>query len=161
MAARILRVQIVSFVTFLAIAGGFPLASAKGQKSELDPHADRPMNLTIHCYVPMGEGLITAINSLESKVGISHKPDHSIGFDEMNMSFGVSKRIDLSAFAVGERVHFLLKLERGKEDYIAALCSFDSDKDAYKSCMKEFHNEAMRIAAATIVECTMDDMESP
>ena len=154
-----MRLRIILIASFFVIVGGLSLTKASDQKIESDPHADRPMNLTIHCYVPMGEGVITAINRSESKIGISHKPDHSIGFDEMNMPFAVSKRINLSAFAIGEWVHFLLKLERGKEDYIAALCSFDSDKDAYKSCMKEFHSEAMRIAAATIEECAMDDME--
>ena len=124
-----------------------------------DPHAEGELGQTIHCDVPVGEGVINALDVKQSSVNISHKPRHSIGFKEMAMDFPVLKPVDLSEFSIGERVHFLLKPEQGKSDSIAAMCSLDINEEAHKACMAKLHEEAMKLAAAAIDQCAMNDME--
>ena len=46
-----------------------------------------------------------ALDTEQSEVLISHRPNHSIGFDEMGTTFDVIASVDLNTFAVGERVH--------------------------------------------------------
>ncbi len=111
------------------------------------------------CDMPMGEGVIKALDVKTSTVTILHKPKDSVGFEEMAMDFTVLIPVDLSAFAVGERVHFLLKLEKGESHIIAAMCSLDIDEGAHEACMAKMHDDAMKLAAASIDQCAMEDMK--
>ena len=145
---------------FFALVASFWSAGPAFSQTTLDPHADRQLDSAIHCDIPRGEGVITALDIEQSKVDISHRPAHSIGFDEMVMTFDVIASVDLNTFAVGERVHFLLKLQRGESDKIAWMCSLEKDESVHKACMAKLHVTAMKLAAADIEQCPMDDMES-
>ena len=111
------------FTTVAALFAGAALspAFAAEEKTQMDQSA--MMTSMDHCGLPMGEGVINALDVQKSKVNVTHKPIESIGWPEMKMDFTVLKPIDLAAFATGERVHFLLKAEKDKSYSIAAMCS--------------------------------------
>ncbi len=144
-----------------AVVAVFALSSvgAAQMQHEMDPKMDHQLDKSIHCNVPMGEGVINALDVKKSTVNILHKPKDSVGFKEMAMDFTVLKPVNLSAFAVGERVHFLLKLEKGESHIIAAVCSLDIDEGAHQACMTKMHDDAMKLVAASINECAMEDMK--
>jgi hypothetical protein len=74
------------------------------------------------------------------------------------MDFAVLKPIDLTAFATGERVHFLLKAEKDKSYSIAAMCSLDVDDGAHEACMTHMHDVAMKAADDGGRACDMEGM---
>lgn len=155
-----MKQQRFAVAVFFTIVAAISPAQAGLLQSTPDPHADPQLDTSIHCDIPIGEGVITALNMVYLTVDISHRPAHSIGFDEMVMTFDVLTSVNLDEFSVGERVHFLLKMERGKSDKIAWMCSLKKDEDAHKACMAKLHVEAMKLAAADIDQCSMDNMES-
>ncbi|MFC2952471.1 copper-binding protein [Marinicaulis aureus] len=144
----------------IAVVAAVSPARAGLVQSTPDPHADPQLDTSIHCDIPIGEGVVRAVNIKHSTVDIMHRPAHSVGFDEMVMTFDVLASVNLEEFSFGERVHFLLKIERGKSDKIAWMCSLEKDEDTHKACMAKLHVEAMKLAAADIDQCSMDSMES-
>lgn len=151
-----------SFVVavFFALVASFWSAGPAFSQTTPDPHADPQLDSSIHCEIPRGEGVIMALDIKQSKVDIAHRPAHSIGFDEMVMAFDVMTSVNLEQYSVGERVHFLLKIERGESNKIAFICSLEKDEMTHKTCMANLHAEAMKLAAADIDQCSMDNMES-
>ncbi len=150
-----------SFVVavFFALVASFWSAGPAFSQTTPDPHADPQLDSSIHCEIPRGEGVIMALDIKQSKVDIAHRPAHSIGFDEMVMAFDVMTSVNLEQYSAGERVHFLLKIERGESDQIAFICSLEKDEDAHKACMAKLHVEAMKLVADDIDQCSMDSME--
>lgn len=110
------------------------------------------------CNQPMGEGVINKLDVKKSRLNLTHKPIEAISWPEMTMDFTVLKPVDLSAFGIGENVHFLLKQEKGKSYSIAAMCSLDVDDGAHEACMAQMHKVAMAVATKTDASCAMDDM---
>ncbi len=133
-------------------------AGASEIQHKLHPKTGHKLDQAIQCDAPLGEGVINALDAKKSTVNILHKPKDSVGFEEMAMDFIVLKAVDISAFAIGERVHFLLKLATGDNHIIAAMCSLDVDESAHETCMTEMHEAAMELAATSIGQCAMDDM---
>ena len=147
----------MNFVTALIAGAALSPAFAGEEKTQMDH--DAMMTSMDHCGVPMGEGVINALDVKKSKINVTHKPIESIGWPEMKMDFAVLKPIDLTAFAAGERVHFLLKAEKDKSYSIAAMCSLDVEAGAHEACMKHMHHVAMKVAADTGRACGMEGME--
>lgn len=131
-------------------------ASAKGAKA-MD-HADQ-------CGLPMGDGVITAVDVAKARATINHKPIPALGWDEMTMPFAVDKAVDLAAFAAGDRVHFLLAPEKKSKGQkiaaqtIAAMCSPDAEAGAHEACMASMHKAAMKISGDAGKPCAMEGMD--
>jgi len=131
-------------------------AGAKGAKS-MD-HAE-------HCGLPMGDGVITAVDVAKARATITHKPIPALGWDEMTMPFAVDKAVDLAAFAAGDRVHFLLAPEKKSKGQkiavrdIVAMCSPDAEAGAHEACMASMHKAAMKISSDAGKPCAMEGMD--
>lgn len=118
-----------------------------------------------HCGLPMGEGVIGAVDVAKSRATIAHKAIPALGWDEMTMGFAVEKTVDLAAFAAGDRVHFLLtpdkkpKSQKIISQNIVAMCAADADAGAHEACMGAMHQTAMKIADAAGAPCAMEGMD--
>ena len=129
-----------------------------------DPGA-KSMDHAAHCGLPMGDGVITAIDFAKARTTINHKPIPALGWDEMTMPFAVDKAVDLAAFAAGDRVHFLLapeKKSKGRKiaaQNIVAMCSPDAEAGAHEACMASMHKAAMKISTDAGKPCAMDGMD--
>ena len=125
----------------------------------------KPMDHAEHCGLPMGDGVITAVDVAKARATITHKPIPALGWDETTMPFAVDKAVDLAAFAAGDRVHFLLAPEKkSKGQKIAAhnivsMCSPDAEAGAHEACMASMHKAAMKIASDEGQTCAMDGMD--
>ncbi|GJL90922.1 copper-binding protein [Hyphococcus sp.] len=144
-------------ITALFTATGFAAQDHGGMDHDAIKHGDS-MEQMDKCSQPMGEGVINTLEVKKSKINLTHKPIEAIGWPEMTMDFTVQKPVDLSAYGVGENVHFLLKLEKAKSYSIAAMCSLDVDGGAHEACMAQMHKVAMAAAAEKDASCAMDDM---
>ncbi|MGE0180668.1 MAG: copper-binding protein [Parvularculaceae bacterium] len=111
------------------------------------------------CGLPMGEGVVKAVDVKGSKVNLTHKPIAMLEWPEMTMDFAVEKPVDLSAFASGENVHFLLKEGKKKDYLIAAMCSLDVADGAHEACMAQMHKVAMTVAEDAGLTCDMGEMD--
>lgn len=149
------RTLILSALMAASLFAGAAFA-AEGEHKMQHP-AGNAMGHAEHCGLPMGEGVLQAADVAKSKAKIAHKAIESIGWTEMTMEFAVAKQVDLSAFAQGETVHFLLKPEKGKKYSIAMMCSMDADEGAHEACMKTMHETAMNIASDAGMSCEMKD----
>lgn len=118
--------------------------------------AQQMMDHSAHCGMPVGEGAVQSISVEKSKVTIAHKAIAAIDWPEMTMEFAVAKPVDLSAFAQGDTVHFLLKPEKDKKYSIAMMCAIEADAGTHEACMKAMHEEAMKLSAAAGMECKME-----
>lgn len=148
-------ILITAAVSALALSA----ANAAEPGHQMDHPAEHKMGDGDHCGVPMGEGVINALDVRKSKVNITHKPIEAIGWSEMTMDFAVLKPVDLTAFAPGERIHFLLKETKEKSYAIAMVCSLDADKGAHEACMSQLQDTAMKIADEAGMPCPMDGMD--
>ena len=146
----------ISIATALFAGAALSPALAEEDKTQMDHGA--MMTSMDHCGLPMGEGVINALDVKKSKVNVTHKPIELIGWPEMKMDFTVLKPIDLAAFATGERVHFLLKAEKDKSYSIAAMCSLDVEDGAHEACMTHMHDVAMKAAADDGRSCDVEGM---
>lgn len=152
--------------TFFASASAFaaePAApSAHPPGHQMEPAGDKGAKAMDHaglCGLPMGEGVITAVDVAKARATINHKPIPALGWDEMTMPFAVDKAIDLAAFAAGDRVHFLLAPDKkAKGQFIAAMCSPDAEAGAHEACMASMHKAAMKSASDAGKPCAMEGM---
>lgn len=113
-----------------------------------------------HCGLPMGEGTVTALDVKTSKATIDHMPISALDWEAMTMDFQAAKGIDLSAFAAGDRVHFLLTEDKKFKSYrIEAMCSLDAPEGLHDACMGKMHETAMALAAASGKSCDMGGMD--
>ena len=113
-----------------------------------------------HCVLPIGEGTLAGLDVKASKATIDHAPIAALNWDAMTMDFKAAKGIDLSAFAAGDRVHFLLTEDAKSKSYgIEAMCSLDAPKGLHDTCMGKMHETAMALAAASGKSCDMGGMD--
>ena len=143
---------------FFAATPAFAAEPASDASAKSMDHAD-------HCGLPMGDGVITAIDVAKARATINHKPIPALGWDDMTMPFAVDKAVDLAAFAAGDRVHFLLAPEKKSKGQkiaaptIAAMCSPDAEAGTHEACMASMHKAAMKIASDAGETCAMDSMD--
>lgn len=150
----------VSTFAFLALLAAPALAAP--DQSDMDHDAKIPgeaMGHGDHCGMPTGEGVINALDVKRSKIDLTHEPIESIRWPEMKMQFSVLKPVDLSAFAVGERVHFMLKAEKDKSYSIAMMCSLDAGEGAHEACIEKMHDVAMKSAAEAGLVCPIGEVD--
>ena len=113
-----------------------------------------------HCGLPMGEGTVAALDVKGSKATIDHTPIAALNWDAMTMDFKAAKGVDLSAFAAGDRVHFLLTEDTKSKSYrIEAMCSLDAPEGLHDACMGKMHETAMALAASSGKSCDMGGMD--
>ena len=150
----------------LAAEPAAPSAHPPGHQMEpADDKGAKAMDHSDHCGLPMGDGVITAVDVAKARATINHKPIPALGWDEMTMPFAVDKAVDLAAFAAGDRVHFLLapdKKSKGQKiaaQTIASMCSPDAEAGAHEACMASMHKAAMKIASDAGKPCAMDGMD--
>ncbi len=154
------------FLSAFILSSASALAAEPAAKSAHPPgHQMEPANETEpakaagsaaieHCGLPMGEGVISALDVAKSRATIAHGPIPALGWDDMTMGFSVEKTVDLAAFAAGDRVHFLLVPgKKAKSQNIAAMCAADAEAGAHEACMGVMHQTAMKIAAASDKPC--------
>lgn len=108
-----------------------------------------------HCGLPGGEGAITALDVRKARVTISHDPIEALGWAKAETEIAASKKVDLAAFAAGDRVHFLMAPEKkNKPSVIVAMCA--TDANAHEACMTSMHKVAMTLASAAGKDCGAD-----
>jgi len=164
--------RLILSVAFLASVPAFaaePAApSAHPPGHQMEPAGDKAaksMDHADHCGLPMGDGVITAVDVAKARATINHKPIPALGWDEMTMPFAVDKAVDLAAFAAGDRVHFLLapdKKSKGQKiaaQTIASMCSPDAEAGAHEACMASMHKAAMKISSDAGKPCAMEGMD--
>lgn len=143
--------SILTAAIVFAAAPAFALESSPAAAS---------MQHTDHCGLPMGEGMVTALDVKASNATIDHAPIAALEWDAMTMDFKAAKGIDLSAFAAGDRVHFLLTEDKKSKSYrIEAMCSLDAPKGLHDACMGKMHETAMALAAASGKSCGVGAMD--
>jgi Cu/Ag efflux protein CusF len=112
------------------------------------------MQHTDHCGLPAGEGSVAALDVGKARVTISHEALEALGWGKADTEIAASKAVDLSAFAAGDKVHFLMASEKkGKPAVIVAMCAADAEAAAHEACMASMHKAAMKSAAAQGKEC--------
>jgi Cu/Ag efflux protein CusF len=112
------------------------------------------------CGLPMGEGKVAGLDVQASKVTLDHGPIAALGWDAMTMDFKAAKGIDLSAFAEGDRVHFLFVEDPKSASYrIEAICALDASEGLHEACMGKMHETAMAMAAKSGKACAMGGMD--
>jgi Cu/Ag efflux protein CusF len=143
--------------SILALAMVFSAAPAFALEAGSSASA---MQHTDHCGLPMGEGTVTALDVKTSKARIDHRPIAELDWDAMTMDFKASKGVDLSAFAAGDRVHFLLAEDEKSKSYrIEAMCSLDAPEGLHDACMGKMHETAMSAAEASGKPCAVEGMD--
>lgn len=143
-----------SILAAAAVLAASPVFALEGDTpSAAMQHSD-------HCGLPMGEGTVAGLDVKASKATIDHTPIAALNWDAMTMNFKAAKGVDLSAFAAGERVHFLLTEDTKSKSYrIEAMCSLDAPKGLHDACMGKMHETAMALAAASGKTCDMGGMD--
>ncbi len=130
------------------------------QMKPADSKTAKDMGHSDQCGLPMGEGVVTALDVAKARATINHEPIPAIGWDEMTMPFAVDKSVDLAAFAAGDRVHFLLAPDKKAKGYtIASMCAADADAGAHQACMTAMHKTAMKVASDAGKPCSMEGMD--
>ena len=151
------------FAALPAFAAEPAASSAHPPGHQMKPAGDgsaKAMDHADHCGLPMGDGVIAAVDVAKASATINHKPIPALGWDEMTMPFAVDKAVDLAAFAAGDRVHFLLAPEKkAKGQVIAAMCSLEAEAGAHEACMAAMHKTAMKIASDAGKPCAMEGMD--
>ncbi|MDP3460079.1 MAG: copper-binding protein [Hyphomonas sp.] len=143
--------------SILAAAVVFAAAPAFALESE---PAAAAMQHSNHCGLPMGEGSVTALDVRASKATIDHAPIAALGWNAMVMDFKAAKGVDLSAFAAGDRVHFLLAEDKKSKSYrIEAICALDVSDGLHDACMGKMHETAMALATSSGKSCDMGGMD--
>jgi Cu/Ag efflux protein CusF len=142
--------------SILAVAMAFSSAPAFA----LEGDGAAAMQHTDHCGLPMGEGTVTGLDVKASKATIDHAPIAALSWGAMTMDFKAAKGIDLSAFAAGDRVHFLLAEDKNSKSYrIEAICALDVSDGLHEACLGKMHETAMALAESSGQSCKMDGMD--
>ncbi|MES9832108.1 MAG: copper-binding protein [Candidatus Thiodiazotropha sp. DIVDIV] len=63
----------------------------------------------------MGMGVIHLVDAENKSVNLTHQPIPSLNWPAMTMDLPVTKRVDLSGFKPGDKVHFTLKKGRDNQ----------------------------------------------
>jgi Cu/Ag efflux protein CusF len=144
-----------SFAMRLIIAAAFLIASpALAHHGHGDEEPAAKMQPTDHCGLPAGEGAVAALDVAKSRVTISHEAIEALGWGKASTEIAASKTVELSAFAAGDKVHFLMASEKkGRPAVIVAMCDAGAEAAAHEACMTSMHKAAMKAAAAEGKEC--------
>lgn len=140
---------------FAALAAAMLIAApALADHGHGDGETAAKIQHTDHCGQPAGEGSVAALDVAKSRVTISHEAIDALGWGKAATEIAASKTVDLSVFAAGDKVHFLMASEkRGKPAVIVAMCAADAEAAAHEACMAAMHKAAMKSAAAQGKEC--------
>lgn len=118
------------------------------------------MQHSMSCGLPMAEGTVSSLNVTASTATIDHLPVPELNMDAMEMAFKAAKGIDLSAFAAGDRVHFLLTNDHKAKAYrIEAICAVDVSDGLHKACMSKMHETAMKLAEKQGLSCATGEID--
>ncbi len=139
----------------LTMAASFLASATLAQEEHKMDHQGHQMEMTDKCTLPMGEGVINALDVKSAKLNLTHKPIKALAWDEMTMDFAVEKIVDLAAFYEGESVHFMLKPANDGAWSIAMMCSLEIEDGAHMACMKAMSDEQMRIVAKADESCAV------
>lgn len=137
----------------LTMAASFLASATLAQDEHKMGHQGHQMKMTDKCALPMGEGVINALDVKNAKLNLTHAPIEALDWDEMTMDFSVEKIVDLAAFYEGEAVHFMLKPANDDAWSIAMMCSLEIEDGAHTACMKAMSDEQMRIVAKSDESC--------
>lgn len=74
-----------------------------------------------------GAGIIKAVGAKGDFLTIDHGPIDGIGMDGMTMGFDIMGDVDLSGFADGDEVAFMVKKGRDNSYRIMAICNTGTD----------------------------------
>lgn len=103
--------------TSAAVAAGLSACGetrpADGAKSASRPQASSAA--VPAAKTAQGAGAVTAIDAGDGVVTISHGPIPEVGWPAMTMAFKANPPALLEGIAVGDQVHFELKLDGGNE----------------------------------------------
>lgn len=69
----------------------------------------------------MGMGTLHQVDAGKQMVNLTHEPIPSLNWPEMTMDLPVTKRVDLSSFKSGDKVHFTLKKGRDNRFRITSM----------------------------------------
>lgn len=69
----------------------------------------------------MGMGTLNQVDSEQKTVNLTHQPIPALNWPAMTMDLPVTKRVDLSGFKAGDKVHFTLKQGRDKQFRISTM----------------------------------------
>ena len=72
-------------------------------------------------------GIVVSISPDGSQATIDHGAIEGIGMGAMTMGFGITSGVDLSGYAKGDTVSFLVKKGRDGSYRITAICNTDTD----------------------------------
>ena len=131
---HLLKITLASFV--LIGAGSAALADHGHKKDDHEHHDMKKDEGT-------GLGVLNSINAEASTVNLSHEPMPELGWPEMTMELPVSRRVDLTSFAAGDKVQFTLKKGRDDVFRIMIICKTDKDKvvkDLCKTSSEDGHS---------------------
>lgn len=72
-------------------------------------------------------GVVVSISPDGSEATIDHQKIEGVGMGAMTMGFGILSTVDLSAYAKGDNVSFMVKKGRDGSYRITAICNTDTD----------------------------------
>jgi Cu(I)/Ag(I) efflux system protein CusF len=110
------RLYLIPYV-FAGLLVATPLMAQDDNGQVMHDHA----NVVNGANEAMAIGMLHSINVAERVVNISHEAIPSLSWPEMTMDLPVTKRVDLSALKVGEKVHFTLKKGRDNQFRITSM----------------------------------------
>jgi Cu/Ag efflux protein CusF len=72
-------------------------------------------------------GVIFSISPDGKEATIDHQEIEGVGMDAMTMGFGITSTVDLTGYAKGDNVSFMVKKGRDGSYRITAICNTDTD----------------------------------
>ncbi len=60
----------------------------------------------------MGMGIVHTVDAANRVVNLTHEPIPALNWPEMTMDLPATRRVELSSFKAGDKVHFMLKKGR-------------------------------------------------
>lgn len=82
-----------------------------------------------HNMNAMGKGVIRSVGNQGDFLTIEHGPIDGIGMGAMTMGFDIVSGVDLSGFAEGDEVGFMVKQGRDGSFRIMAICNTSTEGD--------------------------------
>jgi Cu/Ag efflux protein CusF len=101
-----------------------PAASSEMPAVETMDHTGHDMN---GGNMGHATGVIKSVSSQSDFLTIDHGPIDGIGMGAMTMGFDILDGVDVSSFAEGDEVAFMVKKGRDKSYRITAICDMRSD----------------------------------
>lgn len=134
----LLNYMAASILALSLAACGKAQDTARPETSVAETPADMPgenmvMDSNVHNMSAMGEGIGHAIGTIRSVGGnsdfltIEHGPFDGIDMGAMTMGFDVLSDVDVSGFAKGDAVAFMVKQGRDGSYRITSICNTGTD----------------------------------